>query len=48
MKKNLKVFLRKGKFVIFWLKKFENNQDNGQMKKKVLFSEILKSELFLY
>ena len=34
--------------VICWLTKLENNQNNGQMKKKVLLSETLKYELFLY
>ena len=42
------MFLQKGQFVIFWLKKLENNQNNEQMKIKVLFSETLKSDLFLY
>ena len=43
-----KVFLQKSQFVFFWLKKLENNQNKGQMEKKVLLSETLKSELFLY
>ena len=44
-KQNLKIFSQKRQFVIFWLKKQENNQNNGQMKKKILFSETFKSEL---
>ena len=44
-KQNLKVFSQKSQFVIFWLKKLENNK---HMKKKVLFSKTLKSELILF
>ena len=46
-KQNLKVSWQKTQFVIFGLKKVENNQNNGQMKKKGLFSETLKAELLL-